>query len=135
LIKQIYCCGCEKEVDARLTDGGEIYPHRSDLKSLPFWRCDSCNQFVGCHHKTSDRTRPLGVIPTKEIKQARVHIHKIMDPLWKSKKISRGKLYARLTKVLGREYHTGHIKTVQEARDIYREVCKISNELVNGERQ
>ena len=31
---EIYCCGCEDKVIARLTDGAEIYPHRFDLPSL-----------------------------------------------------------------------------------------------------
>ena len=32
----IRCCGCEKKVEARLTDGGEIYPHRADLSHCRF---------------------------------------------------------------------------------------------------
>ena len=82
----IRCCGCQKKVEARLTDGSEIYPHRKDLYSLPFWKCDVCGNFVGCHHKTKNRTRPLGCIPTPEIKNARKHIHAILDPLWQSGK-------------------------------------------------
>ena len=68
---KIWCCGCGKEVDARLTDGAEVYPHRRDLASLPFWKCDACGNFVGCHHKTRERTKPLGCIPTPEIKDVR----------------------------------------------------------------
>ena len=66
--RSIFCCGCQSDVQARLTDGAEIYAHRRDLASLPFWKCDACGNFVGCHHKTKHRTRPLGCIPTKEIK-------------------------------------------------------------------
>lgn len=67
--RAIFCCCCENDVHARLTDGREIYPHRHDLYSLPFWRCDGCGNHVGCHHKTKDRTRPLGVIPTRHANQ------------------------------------------------------------------
>ena len=56
----IYCTGCEKNVNARLTDGKERYPHRQDLYELPFWVCDNCGGYVGCHHKTNQRTKPLG---------------------------------------------------------------------------
>ena len=66
--KKIYCCGCGKKVSPRLTSGKEVYPHRSDLIKLPFWKCDKCGNFVGCHHKTKNRTATLGVIATKEIK-------------------------------------------------------------------
>jgi hypothetical protein len=60
----IYCCGCKSEVQVRLTDGSEIYPHSPDLHHIPFWKCDACKNYVGCHWKTKDRTRPLGNIPT-----------------------------------------------------------------------
>ncbi|NTG07102.1 hypothetical protein [Rhizobium rhizogenes] len=58
--RTLFCCGCQAEVSARLTDGKEIYPHRRDLHDLPFWKCDACKNFVGCHHKTANHTKPLG---------------------------------------------------------------------------
>jgi hypothetical protein len=126
----LFCCGCVREVDARLTDGKEIYPHRPDLAALPFWRCDTCKNFVGCHHKTDDRTRPLGCIPTKEIKGARQHIHRILDPLWKSGDIPRKALYQKIADRIGREnYHTANIRSLEEARQIYRIVQDIAKEL------
>lgn len=48
---QIHCCGCGETVTARLTDGREIYPHRQDLSGLPFWKCDTCGNYVGCHRE------------------------------------------------------------------------------------
>lgn len=123
----IYCCGCQKDVEARLTDGREIYPHRSDLYGLPFWKCDTCKNFVGCHHKTKNRTRPLGCIPTAEIKNARQHIHRILDPLWKKGGWKRGKLYARIAEEMGiEEYHTAELRTVEDARQVYRIVRGLS---------
>ncbi len=116
----LYCCGCKKDVEARLTHGGEVYPHREDLADLPFWKCNTCKNYVGCHHKTKDRTRPLGNIPTKELKNARQHIHRILDPIWKDGKMPRGKVYAKIARELGREeYHTAEIKTIEEARQVY----------------
>lgn len=61
---KIYCTGCGKDVQARLTDGAERYPHRPDLYELPFWKCDTCGNYVGCHHKTRAPTKPLGCIAT-----------------------------------------------------------------------
>lgn len=116
----IHCCGCNDKVEARLTDGKETYSHRPDLYELPFWKCDACGNFVGCHHKTKDRTRPLGCIPTPEIKNARKHIHQILDPIWKSGAISRKDLYQELTDKLGWRYHTANIRTLEEARNVYR---------------
>jgi len=42
---KIFCCGCGQDIDARLTDGAEIFPYRKDLYSLPFWKCDACGNF------------------------------------------------------------------------------------------
>jgi hypothetical protein len=123
---QIYCCGCGVEVSARLTSGKEIYPHRKDLAELPFWRCDDCKNFVGCHHKTRDRTKPLGSIPTPEIRNARSHIHKVLDPLWRSRRFDRSALYQEIASRLGiAEYHTAEVNSVEQAREVYRAVRDI----------
>lgn len=130
--KKIYCCGCQHEVDARLTDGSEVYSHRADLKDLPFWICDGCNNFVGCHHKTKQRTKPLGVIPTPEIKKARQEIHKILDPIWQSGKMPRGKVYHEIAGAIGvQNYHTAEIRTIEQARKVYIAIKQIIRDLKN----
>ncbi len=121
----IYCCGCGTEVEARLTDGKEIYPHRRDLYDLPFWKCDTCRNYVGCHHKTPERTKPLGVIPTPELKKARMDIHAIIDPLWKEGGMKRHQVYGVLTRALGRQYHTAELRSVEEAQIVYKAACGI----------
>lgn len=124
--RTIFCCGCQADVEARLTYGKEVYAHRRDLKDLPFWKCDGCKNFVGCHHKTDNRTAPLGCIPTKELKAARQEIHRVIDPMWKSGRFGRSQLYGMISHVLGiKEYHTAEIRTVEEAR----EVARVAKEL------
>lgn len=120
VVMRIWCCGCGDHVEARLTDGGEVYPHRPDLKALPFWRCDACNNFVGCHHKTKNRTQPLGCIPTPELKNARKQIHALLDPIWQSGRMSRREIYKRISDETGRKYHTAQIRSIEEARQVYR---------------
>lgn len=115
-VMTIYCCGCEMDTQARLTLGIEIYPHRRDLHKLPFWKCDSCGNYVGCHYKTKERTRPLGVIATPEIMQARRNIHKILDSFYTGGGFSKKQVYAGLSKILGYEYHTAEIKSMAQAR-------------------
>lgn len=115
---KIYCTNCKDEVNARLTDGSEMYPHRKDLYSLPFWVC-KCGAFVGCHHKTSSRTKPLGYLASQEIKDARKKIHAILDPMWRSGKISRSKAYSVISEKIGKTFHSAEIKTLEEARQVY----------------
>lgn len=124
--RNIWCCGCNEKVKARLTDGSEIYPHRRDLHPLPFWKCDKCGNYVGCHHKTKNRTQPLGCIPTPEIKNARQNIHKLLDPIWKAGKIKRSELYLEISNRVGWKYHTAQIRSVEEAREIYKIIKEIN---------
>ncbi len=126
---EIHCCGCNHKVEARLTSGKEIYSHRPDLFNLPFWKCDSCNNYVGCHHKTKNKTKPLGCIPTKEIKNARKHIHILLDPIWKKGLISRGELYSILSEKIGKKYHTAEIQSVSDARLVYKAIKKLQTGL------
>jgi len=131
--RKIWCCCCQKEVTARLTNGKEVYSHRPDLADLPFWKCPNCGNFVGCHHKSEVSDYPLGVIPTPEIKKARREIHKILDPLWQNKRIKRGELYRRLAEHLGKEdYHTAEIRSIEEARDVWRAIVAIEKDLKNA---
>lgn len=127
----IYCCKCEKVVAARLTDGREIYPHLSRLADHPYWKCDACGCYVGCHHRHKNkakRTSPLGVIPTPEIRKVRSDIHAVIDPLWRRKhpRISRRAIYSILAQKLGKEiYHTGGIRTLAEAEEVFRVALEI----------
>ena len=124
---KIYCCECKHDVQAILINGTETYPHRPDLANLSFWKCPNCNNFVGCHHKTNQPTKPLGVIPNAEIKHARQYLHNVLDPVWKNKIIRRHVLYKLISKELGYEYHTAEIKTIEEARKIYHIIMKLIN--------
>lgn len=115
---KIYCCGCESEVDARLTDGAEIYPHRKDLHNLPFWKCDACGNFVGTHYRTADRTRPLGCVPTPAIKRRRQQIHQALDPIWQSGRMQRSTVYRSISRRVGYEFHTAEVRSEAQALDV-----------------
>lgn len=127
--RKIYCCECGKEVSARLTNGNEIYPHRSDLSNLPFWKCDKCNSFVGCHYKTTNKTNPLGCIPSIEIKNLRKQIHFQLDPLWKKGYIKRTELYRRISDYIGYKYHTAELRTVKQAAKVLNVIKLIRDEI------
>lgn len=120
----MYCCGCQADVLARFTNGAEIHPRRRDLASVPFWRCDSCRNYVGCHRQQKEAL-PLGVIPTPELRHARSKIHEVLDPLWKTGAMRRGQVYAELTTLIGRPYHTAEIRDLEEARRVYRAIVAL----------
>jgi hypothetical protein len=127
--REIFCTGCNDDVEARLTNGKEMYPHRADLARRPFWVHDACGAFVGTHYKTRDHLKPLGSLATKEVKQWRMRIHQLLDPLWQSGKIKRGDAYARISKALGHTYHTGEIYNAEEGEFVYAIVKAMRDEL------
>jgi len=122
----IECLECNREVHARLTNGKEIYPHRSDLAYKNFYICDICKNYVGCHPNTK---QPLGFIPSKEVRRARLLIHQILDPLWKKGLIKRGKAYKYLSDVMGYQYHNGELRSIEEARKAYSAVVRLHKEI------
>ncbi len=111
----IYCCYCLTYIDARLTTGDEIYPHKPNLKDMPFWVCTTCHNFIGCHHKTKTPTKPLGTIPTVEIRQLRLQAHEGINRLQRIRRTSTHKIYRMLSLCVGREFHCGHLSTIEEA--------------------
>ena len=87
------CNHCWKEL--RLTTGKEIYPHRSDLWMKQYWVCDPCNARVGCHPNSN---HALGYAANAELRNARSHVHGILDPLWKPFKGSNGAKQSYMTR-------------------------------------
>lgn len=121
----LYCCGCDKDVAPVLITGADVYPHRKDLHGLPFWRCEACKNFVGCHHKTKNPTAPLGCIPTPQVKEIRKRVHFVLDPLWKKHGHERGELYNFISERIGKTYHTANIRSVAEGEKIIGIVAEI----------
>lgn len=122
----IYCCGCSENVVAERVNGLDVYPHRKDLKSLVFYKCNACNNFVGTHKQGG---KPLGVIATDAIKKERMKIHSVLDPLWREGLIKRKDLYKRLSEALGFQYHTASLTSVDECKKVLNLSCSIADEL------
>ena len=113
----IYCCGCGKKIEEQYVRGDKIYPHRTDFNDLWFAVCPHCHLYTGCHKGTKN---PMGVIPTKEMRYARHKIHELIDPVWKSGKIKRRKLYKMISEELGiKQYHTGWTRSIEECRKVW----------------
>lgn len=124
-IKEIYCCGCGKKMDAYLVSGLFIYnTHKYSDKW--FYQCAHCKNYVGCHPGTK---KQLGCIPTPVIRNARKIIHSILDPIFKSGKIKRRKLYKLISDKIGFNYHTANLRTIEECRKAYKIIIEIDKEI------
>ncbi len=81
---------------AKLTSGKAIYPHRPDLYSKHFYKCN-CGAYVGCH---PDTTNALGTPAGAKTRNARKAVHAAFDPLWKNKLMKRSYAYQLLAEAL-----------------------------------
>lgn len=108
----IYCIGCGRQTLAVPVNGAKIYPHRPDLSEKKFFQCPVCGNYVGTHRDG----RPLGTIPTPELRRWRNKVHSVIDEYWLPTRnlFRRKELYAALSAYLGREYHTGTLGTVED---------------------
>jgi hypothetical protein len=89
-----------------LVTGAIIYLHRPDLFALPFWRCEQCDAYVGCHPGTNE---PLGSPANAKTRQARKAAHAAFDVLWRSGRMKRKEAYRWLCDKLGIEKNDCHI--------------------------
>lgn len=112
----IYCIGCGRLTLAVPVNGTKIYPHRPDLSDKRFFQCPVCGNYVGTHRDG----RPLGTIPTPELRYWRNRVHKVIDRYWlPSKDREKCKaLYAAISVYLGKEYHTGNLESIEECRKV-----------------
>lgn len=118
----LWCMPCNKAVDARQTNGSEIYPHRMDLHHLIFYKC-LCGANVGCHKNTST---PMGSLADAKLKKERMAAHKAFDDIYKTGKMTRGESYAWLSEKLGiasKECHIGMFNAEQ-----CKQVVQVANE-------
>lgn len=114
--QKIYCIACRRMVDAEQRTGADIYPTRADLAASRFYRCQTCGNYVGTHRDG----RPLGTIPPPELRNYRRQVHAVIDTYWLPTKDTnkRKELYADLSRLLGRKYHTGTLGTVEECQQV-----------------
>lgn len=95
------CPYCKNE--ARWCDNIEVYGRRYGNSYMCYW-CKDCDAYVGCHNNTE---KPLGTMANKELRQKRMEVHALIDPLWKTKKYPRWKVYKMLSDAFGEEIHVG----------------------------
>lgn len=94
--RRVVCGYCDRQ--AQLVGAEKIYPRRPDLAAKWFWRCEPCGAYVGCHPGT---TTPLGRLANAELRRAKQLVHSVLDPLWKSGRMKRHEVYAKLAAALG----------------------------------
>lgn len=141
--RKVICPYCGKQ--AELVKGWQIYPNAETWGNANFWACFDCEAWVGCHRRNRKYGRtgeePLGRLANAELRTAKRHVHRLLDPLWQRKGIRRSEVYKLLARRLGiavRDCHVGEFD-VERCRDAYRvlqgvhrELWKVSHERNGG---
>ena len=94
-MNKVFCPYCKKE--AKWCENKEIYG-KNYGKSYMCYYCKPCNAYVGCHQNSRE---PLGSMANRETRDLRKQCHRLFDPLWKEKKMSRKEAYDYLLKNTG----------------------------------
>lgn len=102
------CQYCDRE--AELVTGEKTYPHLTSLHHIPFWFCQPCEAWVGCHPGTKT---PLGSVANAELRLKRMQAHSAFDSTWTNRK-ERSKQYAWLADVMGLSEDKCHIGSFSE---------------------
>jgi hypothetical protein len=114
----IYCTVCKQDVAAQECYGRHIYLRRPDLDDKRFYMCPTCGNYVGTHKDG----RPLGTIPSPELRDQRKWVHNVIDPYWLedgyADRAKRKQLYSALSEALGKEYHTGNLNSREECVEV-----------------
>lgn len=118
----IFCVACKKHIQPQRCTGETVYPNRPDLYAKQFFVCPYCGNYVGAHADG----RPLGTIPTLELRRARIMVHSLIDGYWLPTRDTnkRRELYAAISNHIGKEYHTGELNSIDECNKVikfYRE--------------
>lgn len=104
------CPYCGKQ--ARWCENKEKYG-KNYGKSYMCYLCE-CGAYVGCHNNTK---KPLGTLASPELQQLRRKVHTIIDPMWRNGKMTRRNVYAYLSKIMGKTYHTGET-TIEDCKKL-----------------
>lgn len=108
-MQKVKCPYCGK--DAEYIDSKDYYSNGVSYGMM--YICWGCDARVGVHRNTD---KPKGTLAKRELLKLRIECHRLFDPLWKSKKMTRSEAY----KYLEENTSVKHIgeTTIEEANRV-----------------
>ena len=122
--EKLFCVQCNDDVNVTLVSGEIIYPHRNDLHNHRFYQCNHCKNYVGFRENYN---KNFLFIPTGELRELRIEIHDIIDPIWQNGILTRKEVYKKISEKIGKNFHAGSIKSPNEAKYIIHCIKELFN--------
>jgi hypothetical protein len=94
-----------------LVTGSIVYPHIPKIKDRYFYQCKEHDALVGCH---PDTKIPLGKLALPALRQLRLAVHRLFDPLWIDGDMSRSEAYRFFGKLMNLSKQKCHVAKFDE---------------------
>ncbi|MBQ8465749.1 MAG: hypothetical protein IJ545_07060 [Alphaproteobacteria bacterium] len=126
----MFCVNCQKEVEAQIVTGADIYGPRVFCRDEPFAMCPHCGNYG---EYAINKEPPFSVIPTFELRKAYNHIDCHLSSLWERQIMTKAeaenlmsvRLYGGL-----HPYRTHEIRTRDEAVKAYHLAKQLYKEFI-----
>ncbi len=115
----VYCPYCGDK--ANLVDSSVVYKQSYGM----IWLCEPCDAYTGCH-RSSTRFKPLGTLANKKLRELRKETHKVFDPIWRKRKMSRSEAYHWLARQMEIDPKKCHVAMFDEFK------CKIAITIIKN---
>jgi len=126
--KKLHCTSCNKTVNATIKKETEIYPDRkaylAKREPRDYWAC-----VCGSHVRVDkEKVHVRYVLTTGKFSAIKNNIHSLIDPIWKSKKMTRPEVYRYMSKITKtKDFHVSLISCMKDAEKALKEA-----ETLNG---
>ena len=113
--EKLFCVQCNDNVDVTLVNGEVICPTMPHTHHNFFYQCNFCANYVGFRENFN---KSFIFIPTPEMRNLKIEIHKIIDPIWQNEILTREEVYNKISERIGKKFHAGSLKSIDEAKYI-----------------
>lgn len=122
------CVNCQKDVDAEIVTGADIYGPKFRFASASYARCPICGNYG---EYATDKEPPFLVIPDFRLRKAHNYIDCVLNLIWMQKKMSKAEMLFRMADLMyngKRPYRTRDIGNYDEACRAYRLATQLKKE-------
>lgn len=78
----------------------------------PVWVCNGypkCDSYVMCHVTQRRYGEALGTLANKDLRRARMMVHRVLDLLWSYNRMTRNQVYAEMAEAMGIDSDDCHV--------------------------